>query len=45
MGQQLINPERQKKRQLMKELKLKTGKQYRKYIIKQRRISKGGNLK
>ena len=34
---QLISPEREEKRRVMKELGLKTGKQYRKYIINKRR--------
>ena len=40
MTSQLINPERQEKRRVMKALDLKTGKQYREYIKEQRRIRK-----
>ena len=37
---QLSNPERQKKKYLMKKLGLKTGKQYRKLMKKTKRIEK-----
>jgi len=40
MVKQAINPERQKKRRLIKELGLKSGKQYRKWVKKERRLKK-----
>ena len=36
MVEQVINPERQEKKQTMKSLGLKTGKQYRKWLKKKR---------
>jgi len=35
---QIINPERQEKKRLIKELGLKSGKQYRKWLKKGRRL-------
>ncbi len=40
MVEQVISPERQEKKRLMKELKLKSGKQYRKWVKKERRLKK-----
>ena len=37
MVQQIINPVRQEKKQLMKSLGIKTGKKFRKYLKKKRR--------
>ena len=37
---QLINPERQEKKRLIKELSLKSGKQYRKWLKKNRKLRK-----
>jgi len=37
---QIINPERQEKKRLMKELGLKSGKQYRKWLKKERKLKK-----
>lgn len=40
-----VNEERREKKRLMKELGLKTGKQYRKWVKNQRRIKRETNIK
>lgn len=40
-----VNEERREKRRLMKELGLKTGKQYRKWVKKQRKVKRELNIK
>ena len=42
MVTQVINPARQEKKMIMKQLGLKTGKQYRKWEKKERRKKKNG---
>lgn len=43
MTKQIINPERQMKKRIMKEKGFKTGKQYRKWLSEQKRTQKGYN--
>jgi len=41
---QIINPERQKKKQLMETLGIKPGKKYRKWLKKKKKLRKEENL-
>lgn len=43
MGKQIINPVRQEKKQLMKSLGIKSGKKYRKWLKKTRKLKNVDN--